>query len=261
MNKISVKISTHEPIKVTAKEAVIVKVASDGGQNNLKLEKKLAETLNELKTVQGNLALKQAELETAQAETENTKSELNAIKLELESSLQVQDELRSEVHNRQLQLADISDSIDAAKSAITSALQDKGVTSSGELSGFADDIRQIQALTSIEPNDFFKIATAEEMLVFDLVNGYYTDRNGGNIPYASWSITSYIDVEGAEYVSVQNGSLYSCYYDEDKKPLGSMKMLTYDTVPENAKYLRISNETNALKNLKVKSGRFVIVKR
>lgn len=261
MSKISVKISTPEPIKVTTKEAVVVKVATDGGQNNPKMEKKSTETLNDLKTAQANLALKQAELEAAQTEAENIKSELDTIKAELEISMRAQNELRGEVHHLQQQLDVITDNINAAKSAITTALQDKGVTSTGELSGFADDIRQIQTLTSIEPNDFFKITTAEEMLVFDLVHGYYTDRNGGNIPYASWSITSYIDVEGAEYVSVQNGSLYSCYYDEDKKPLGSMKMLTYDTVPENAKYLRISNETNALKNLKVKSGRFVIVKR
>lgn len=36
---------------------------------------------------------------------------------------------------------------------------------------------------------------------------------------------------------------------------------TYDKVPEQAKYVRISNESNALSKLEIKGGRFVVVKK
>lgn len=142
---------------------------------------------------------------------------------------------------------------------IMRSLRDKGVNPSGELGKLADDIRQIQTITDIDPNKLFKVINQEEMLRFDLVSGYYTDASGRDLAYQTWSITSYIDIEGAEYVSMLNGSVqYSCYYDSNKKALGAMKSPVYDKPPANAKYIRISNDTNTLKKLEVKRGRFVI---
>lgn len=142
---------------------------------------------------------------------------------------------------------------------IMRSLRDKGVNPSGELGKLADDIRQIQTITDIDPNKLFKVIHQEEMLRFDLVSGYYTDASGRDLAYQTWSITSYIDIEGAEYVSMLNGSVqYSCYYDNNKKALGTMKSPVYDQVPVTAKYLRISNETNTLKKLEIKKGRLII---
>ena len=99
-----------------------------------------------------------------------------------------------------------------------------------------------------------------QALTFTLTHDIYTGASGKDIPYAGWSITNYIDVDGFDYISMLNGSVpYSCYYDKNKAPLGVMASQKYDKCPPGAKFLRISNATPAMNNLEVKGGKFVIV--
>lgn len=146
--------------------------------------------------------------------------------------------------------------------AIIQVLQIKGVQSDGNIAKLADDIAQIKTVKDINPNDIFKVNKQEVVLSYELIPDIYTGVSGKDIPYRGWSITNYVDVHGFDYLSMINGSTsYSCYYDADKKPLGTMISQTYDKVPEQAKYVRISNESSALSKLEIKGGRFVVVKK
>jgi hypothetical protein len=146
--------------------------------------------------------------------------------------------------------------------AIIQALQSKGVESDGNIAKLAEDIAKIQTVNDVNPNDLFKINKQEVALSYQLIPDIYTGVSGKDIPYRGWSITNYVDVQGFDYLTMINGSTsYSCYYDADKMPLGTMVSQTYDKVPERAKYVRISNESNALSKLEIKGGRFVVVKK
>ncbi|WP_109127660.1 hypothetical protein [Aggregatibacter segnis] len=144
--------------------------------------------------------------------------------------------------------------------AIIQVLQIKGVQSDGNIAKLADDIAQIKTIKDINPNDIFKVNKQEVVLIYELIPDIYTGVSGKDIPYRGWSITNYVDVQGFDYLSMINGSTsYSCYYDADKMPLGTMISQTYDKVPERAKYVRISNESSALSKLEIKGGKFVVV--
>ena len=146
--------------------------------------------------------------------------------------------------------------------AIIQVLQSKGVESEGNIAKLADDIVKIKTVKDINPNDIFKVNKQEVVLSYELIPDIYTGVSGKDIPYRGWSITNYVDVHGFDYLSMINGSTsYSCYYDADKMPLGTMISQTYDKVPERAKYVRISNESSALSKLEIKGGRFVVVKK
>ena len=145
-------------------------------------------------------------------------------------------------------------------SAIIQALKAKGVDSAGDITKVADDITQIKTIKDIAPQDFFEVKEQEKALTFTLTHDIYTGASGKDIPYAGWSITNYIDIEGFNYISMINGSVpYSCYYDKNKAPLGVMASQKYDKCPPGAKFLRISNATAAMNSLDVKGGNFVIV--
>lgn len=144
--------------------------------------------------------------------------------------------------------------------AIIQALKSKGVDSTGDIAKVADDITQIKTIKDIAPQDFFEVKEQEKALTFTLTHDIYTGASGKDIPYAGWSITNYLDIEGFDYVSMINGSVpYSCYYDAAKNPLGVMTSQKYDKCPPGAKFLRISNATAAMNSLDVKGGNFVIV--
>ena len=144
--------------------------------------------------------------------------------------------------------------------AIIQALKRKGVDSSGDIAKVADDITQIKTIKEIDPNEFFNVKEQEKALTFTLTHDIYTGASGKDIPYAGWSITNYLDIEGFDYVSMLNGSVpYSCYYDKNKAPLGVMTSQKYDKCPPGAKFLRVSNATPAMHSLEVKGGNFVIV--
>lgn len=144
--------------------------------------------------------------------------------------------------------------------AIIQALQSKGVESEGNIAKLADDIVKIKTVKDINPNDIFKVNKQEVVLSYELIPDIYTGVSGKDIPYRGWSITNYVDVHGFDYLSMINGSTsYSCYYDAAKNPLGTMVSQTYDKVPEQAKYVRISNESSALSKLEIKGGKFVVV--
>lgn len=144
--------------------------------------------------------------------------------------------------------------------AIIQALKSKGVDSAGDIAKVADDIAQIKTIKDIDPSELFDIKEQEKALTFTLTHDIYTGVGGKDIPYAGWSITNYLDIEGFDYISMLNGSVpYSCYYDSAKNPLGVMSSQKYDKCPPGAKFLRISNATAAMNSLEVKGGRFVIV--
>ena len=144
--------------------------------------------------------------------------------------------------------------------AIIQALKSKGVDSTGDIAKVADDITQIKTIKEIALQDFFEVKEQEKALTFTLTHDIYTGASGKDIPYAGWSITNYIDIEGFDHINMLNGSVpYSCYYDKNKAPLGIMSSQKYDKVPAGAKFLRISNATAAMNSLEVKGGNFVIV--
>ena len=144
--------------------------------------------------------------------------------------------------------------------AIIQALKSKGVDSTGDIAKVADYIAQIKTAKDVDPNDIFRVDKQEIALSYELIPDIYTGVSGKDIPYRGWSITNYVDVQGFDYLTMINGSTsYSCYYDADKNPLGTMVSQTYDKVPEQAKYVRISNESAAISKLSIKGGRFVIV--
>lgn len=145
---------------------------------------------------------------------------------------------------------------------IVKALKSKGVDSTGDIAKVADDIAQIKTIKDIDPSEFFEVKEQEKTLTFTLTHDIYTGVGGKDIPYVGWSITNYLEIEGFDYVSMTNGSVpYSCYYDKNKAPLGVMASQKYDKCPPGAKFLRISNATNAMNNLEVKGGKFVITRK
>lgn len=310
MNKLTVKISSPEPIKVTAKEAVVVQSAPNGNQQSQDaaiFKKQLASTINELEEtkvtlhrikaseleakeelkitkiilseIQLTLESAQAESEAKRIEIEFTKSELNEAKIQLEQTKferdstktaledtrseiatahQKQGELSQSLHHQQQQLDSLTSNIATAKTAIMAALQSKGVASTGNLADFAREIEQISTATKTEKN--YKIEKQETELSFGIIKNMYTDGKGGDIAYSGWDISTYIDIEGAEYISVtHNSHQYSCYYDENKKSLGSIKTAYYEKVPVTAKYVRVSNTSAALSQTKVMIGKVVVV--
>lgn len=146
--------------------------------------------------------------------------------------------------------------------AIIQALKSKGVDSAGDIAKVADDIAQIKTAQEIDPNEIYKVSEQEKALTFTLTKDIYTGASGKDISYNGWSITNYIDIDGFDYINMLNGSVpYSCYYDKSKEPLGVMTSPKYDKVPAGAKFLRISNATEAIANLDVKGGNFIIVRK
>lgn len=85
-----------------------------------------------------------------------------------------------------------------------------------------------------------------------ITNGYYLIKTNGNLePYSGWSTTDYIDLNGVDkiYIDWEKASVYNCYYDKNKSYLGGVDI--YDgyniiEVIENARYIRLSNETTVL---------------
>lgn len=88
----------------------------------------------------------------------------------------------------------------------------------------------------------------------DFIDNIYIDsNNGGEISYNGWSATDYISVTSGETLlcsSQSSWNTYNAWYDENKSFISSFTVsnsgATYTTitVPNNAKYFRISNSTS-----------------
>ena len=95
---------------------------------------------------------------------------------------------------------------------------------------------------------------------FGWIDGYYVDKGDGqNVSNSLWSISEYMNCEGADYIEgwCYSGS-YNVFYDASKQfiscfDIGSMSGFknTCVAIPTNVSYFRLSNETSKLSNVNV----------
>ena len=89
-----------------------------------------------------------------------------------------------------------------------------------------------------------------------LINDEYVERNGTITPYSSWSRTDYIPVSGVVRVYSDYSSQYCCYYASDLSFVSAVSITTGQntlTVPNNAAYIIISNQTARMQTVRIES--------
>lgn len=89
-------------------------------------------------------------------------------------------------------------------------------------------------------------------------NTYINNSTGEETPYNGWQSSDFVDLMGAESITVQSSvsSIYNCWYDANKAKTGSNFTVgasaeTTLSVPSGAKYIRLSNTAAGMANTKV----------
>lgn len=87
-----------------------------------------------------------------------------------------------------------------------------------------------------------------------LIPNIYIDNNSGaEVSYAGWSATDFLEVSGDTTVMVgtpDGNQYYNCFYDENKNYISYFYSNARPiTIPSNARYLRVSAESNAISPL------------
>lgn len=94
--------------------------------------------------------------------------------------------------------------------------------------------------------------TDGNLVLGPIVANEYVTLEGEIKPYAGWSRTGYLDVSKAAELRIRNtvlGSEYNAFFDENKTFISAFTLLTTETivaVPENAKYVVLSNNSSRL---------------
>lgn len=101
-----------------------------------------------------------------------------------------------------------------------------------------------------------------------IISDYYIDTNGGEESYKGWSTTDYLNLENYKRILItNNNNEFNAIYDKDKKFIKTLNFLNcnlynskigyvgaeiaYIKVTDIFKYIRLSNNTNKLKNVKI----------
>lgn len=107
-----------------------------------------------------------------------------------------------------------------------------------------------------------KVSITKTNIEYTLINNQYiSNTNGQPIAFASWSITDYIDLENSNLIAVvaTNSTGYNAWYNADKqfiKSFGLGPSINLIEKPENARYIRISDHTAHMNNLKIQCWKF-----
>lgn len=98
-----------------------------------------------------------------------------------------------------------------------------------------------------------------EISPLPLIPNEYITLDGTIDTYNTWSRTDYIDIAFCNRLSVKSTvySPYNFFYDSNKNPISSFNITlqsstAFVNVPDNAKYMRLSNTTVGMENLVIK---------
>lgn len=101
-----------------------------------------------------------------------------------------------------------------------------------------------------------------------MISDYYIDTTGGEASYKGWSTTDYLNLENYKRILItNNNNEFNAIYDKNKKFIKTLNFLNcnlynskigyvgaeiaYIEVTDIFKYIRLSNNTNKLKNVKI----------
>lgn len=82
-----------------------------------------------------------------------------------------------------------------------------------------------------------------------VINNCYIASDGTQQAYNGWSATDYINIEGTTKIyrwSNISSASYNAWYDSNKNFISFFGSSEIDTVPNNAKYVRYSSNTQLL---------------
>ena len=102
----------------------------------------------------------------------------------------------------------------------------------------------------------------------NIIEDYYIESNGKDVSYNGWSETDYLDLSKYKSVLViGNDNVYNAIYDKDKNFIGTLNFsgstlynskigdvgaeISYIKVIDAFKYIRLSNGTSKIKNVKI----------
>lgn len=106
-------------------------------------------------------------------------------------------------------------------------------------------------------------ASVEALIDHDnlVANTFINPGSGAETPQTGWSATPYIEVEPGEvitFASKNNGSGYFSYYDENKTWITYFSLSDFGyvlwTVPNNVRYIRLSNQDANMAHLQAWRG-------
>lgn len=87
-----------------------------------------------------------------------------------------------------------------------------------------------------------------------LIANTYIATGGVEAPYNGWSSTDFIDVSGLEEIYLNGSGLsdsYNAWYDSGKNFISMFAQSYKLTIPANAKYMRLSQQTYRMQTIKV----------
>lgn len=89
-----------------------------------------------------------------------------------------------------------------------------------------------------------------ESMALNLVSNVYIDGSGNEVAYNNWSATDYLDIGGQTTIYIAGTtSNYNAWYDDQKVFISQVNIgAGVLTVPSNAKYIRISDNTSTMDN-------------
>lgn len=118
-------------------------------------------------------------------------------------------------------------------------------------------------------NTYINAINGESILSDELmISDYYIDTTGGEASYKGWSTTDYLNLENYKRILItNNNNEFNAIYDKDKKFIKTLNFfncnlynskigyvgaeIAYIEVTDIFKYIRLSNNTNKLKNVKI----------
>lgn len=133
----------------------------------------------------------------------------------------------------------------------------------------------IKIFPIIENNESIKNYTNQNIIIGEsilsdelMISDYYIDTTGGEASYKGWSTTDYLNLENYKRILItNNNNEFNAIYDKDKKFIKTLNFLNcnlynskigyvgaeiaYIEVTDIFKYIRLSNNTNKLKNVKI----------
>lgn len=102
----------------------------------------------------------------------------------------------------------------------------------------------------------------EGILFFKVIPDTYIATTGAEVPYNGWSSSDFVPVQNDKIIIVSRvRSTYNCFYDANKDYISGQNFTVNEgtttvTVPENAKYFRLSNTSAAMANEYVRSNTY-----
>lgn len=143
------------------------------------------------------------------------------------------------------------------------------------LSKNSGTLDSIKIFPIIENNESIKNYTNQNIRIGEsilsdelMISDYYIDTTGGEASYKGWATTDYLNLENYKRILItNNNNKFNAIYDKDKKFIKTLNFsncnlynskigyvgaeIAYIEVTDVFKYIRLSNNTNKLKNVKI----------